>query len=272
MPELPEVENARQVLIKFGLPGRIFARIQVGWANCVKGGSVEDFVLGLPGRRIGEINRRGKYLLLSLDSEETLIIHLGMTGGLKVQPADQPADPLVRHTFTLDDGRELRFRDPRKFGHLRLTADLGSALPAFGPEPLSPAFTPEILAANLQSHNAPLKAMLLEQSIVAGLGNLYVDESLYLSGLHPLRPANSIDAAETARLHRSIVAALESATAQYTQARETEWPDPPSALPTWTIPRKDGAPCPQCQSPIAGIRIRGRGTFFCPGCQGETVQ
>lgn len=270
MPELPEVENARQVLIKFGLPGRAFAKVQVGWANNIKGSSVEDFVLALPGRRIAEINRRGKYLLLSIDADETLIIHLGMTGGLKVQPASEPADQMVRHTFGLDDGRELRFRDPRKFGHLRLTADLEQDLPAFGPEPLSPAFTPEILAANLQSHSAPLKAMLLEQSIVAGLGNLYVDESLYLSGLNPLRPANSLNESEIVNLHRSIVTALQSATDQYTQARETEWPDPPSALHTWTIPRKDGAPCPQCQNPISAIRIRGRGTFFCPLCQGET--
>ena len=270
MPELPEVENARQVLIKFGLPGRAFSSVTVGWANSVKSGSIEDFVLGLPDRQVQEVNRRGKYLLLPLDSGETLIIHLGMTGGLKVQPAHQPADPLVRHTFTLDDSRELRFRDPRKFGHLWLTADPSQALPPFGPEPLSPDFTPQTLAANLKSHNAPLKAMLLEQSIVAGLGNLYVDESLYLSGLHPLRPANSLTEPETARLQSSIVTALQSATAQYNQAREKEWPDPPSALHTWTIPRKDGEPCPQCQSPISGIRIRGRGTFFCPQCQVET--
>ena len=270
MPELPEVENARQVLIKFGLPGRVLASVQIGWANSVRGGSVEDFVLGIPGRRIAEINRRGKYLLLPLDdSGETLIIHLGMTGGLNVQPANQPADPMVRHAFTLDDGRELRFRDPRKFGHLWLTADPSQALPPFGPEPLSPNFTPQILAANLKSRNAPLKAMLLEQSLVAGLGNLYVDESLYLSGLHPLRPANSLDESETARLHRSIVTALQSATAQYNQSREKDWPDPPNALHTWTIPRKDGEPCPQCQNPISGIRIRGRGTFFCPQCQGN---
>lgn len=270
MPELPEVENARQVLIKFGLPGRAFSSVTVGWANSVRGGSIENFVLGLPGRSIVEINRRGKYLLLPLDSGETLIIHLGMTGGLKVQPAPQPADPMVRHTFTLDDGRELRFRDPRKFGHLWLTADPAQAFPPFGPEPLSPDFTPEILAANLKNRNAPLKAMLLEQSIVAGLGNLYVDESLYLSGIHPLRPANSLTESETACLHHSILTALQSATAQYNHSREKEWPDPPSALHTWTIPRKDGEPCPQCQSPISGIRIRGRGTFFCPQCQGET--
>ena len=270
MPELPEVENARRILIRAELPGRSFTSVRVGWGNSVRSPSVEDFVLGLHSRRVEEIDRQGKYLLLALDSGETLIIHLGMTGGLSIQPQTQAADPMVRHSFTLDDRRELRFRDPRKFGHLWLTPDAGQTLPDLGPEPMSPEFTTEALAAKLAGRNAPIKAMLLEQSIVAGLGNLYVDESLYGAGIHPLRPAHGLDNGEIVRLQGSIVGCLNAATAQYDRARDEEWPDPPSALHTWTIPRKDGESCPKCAAAIAGIRVRGRGTFFCPECQRES--
>ncbi len=267
MPELPEVENARRILIRAELPSRTFTGIQVGWANSVKSPTVEGLVLGLHSRRVEDISRRGKYLLLQLDSGETLIIHLGMTGGLSVRPISQAVDPMVRHTFALDDGRELRFRDPRKFGHLWLTANAERTLPDLGPEPLSPEFTAPVLAERLASRNAPVKAMLLEQSLVAGLGNLYVDESLYWAGIHPLRPAGGLNREEVARLQVSIAACLTAALTEYERARDKEWPDPPASLHTWTIPRKETAPCPRCAGSIVGIRVRGRGTFFCPACQ-----
>ena len=267
MPELPEVENARRILVRAGLPGRTITGVQVGWANSLKSPAMEDFVLGLHSQRIEAVNRRGKYLLLPLDSGETFIIHLGMTGGVNVWPASQPPDPMVRHTFALDDQRELRFRDPRKFGHLWLTASPEQTLPDLGPEPLSPQFTPETLAEKLAGRTAPVKALLLEQSVAAGLGNLYVDEALYQAGLNPHRPGSALTGAELARLRDCIVAVLQAAAAQYDRAREDEWPDPPSGLHTWTIPRKAGEPCPKCGGPITGARIRARGTFFCPTCQ-----
>ena len=175
MPELPEVENARRVLLRSELPGRSFTRIQVGWAPTVKLPSLEDFVLGLHSRRVLAVNRRGKYILLPLDSDETFIIHLGMTGGVSVQPSSRELDPM----------------DPRKFGHLWLAADLDEALPVLGPEPLSDDLTVDYLAARFRNRHAPVKALLLEQSVVAGLGNLYVDESLYLARVNPARPAGS---------------------------------------------------------------------------------
>jgi formamidopyrimidine-DNA glycosylase len=271
MPELPEVENARQILQRAELPGCVITRAQVGWAATVKRPDLEDFVLGLHSKRVLAVNRRGKYLLLPLDSGETFIIHLGMTGGLTVQPASSGVDPMVRHTFTLDDDRVLRFRDPRKFGHLWLTPDIQQALPELGPEPLSGDLTTDYLAAKLDGRNAPVKALLLEQSVVAGLGNLYVDESLFLAGLNPTRPAGSLTVAELARLRDCIVASLTTATALYDQARDEHWPDPPSALHTWTIPRKEGEPCPRCGAPIVAMRVRARGTFFCPSCQPSKV-
>lgn len=267
MPELPEVENARRVLERAELPGRTITEAQVGWAPTVRFPSLEDFVLGIIDRRVLEIQRKGKYILLPLDSGETFIIHLGMTGGVTVQSASRPLEPMVRHTFGLDDGRVLWFRDPRKFGHLWLTSDLDETLPPLGPEPLSPDFTVEAFASRLVARSAPIKALLLEQSIVAGLGNLYVDESLFHAGINPARESGSLSKSEVAILRDSIVKALNSAIAMYDNARHEQWPDPPSAMHTWTIPRKEGEPCPRCGASIAGLRIRGRGTFFCPSCQ-----
>ena len=233
----------------------------------MKAPSLEDFVLGLHSKQVLDINRRGKYILLPLNSDETFIIHLGMTGGVSVQPASRELDPMVRHTFALDDGRVLWFRDPRKFGHLWLTSDLDSTLPRLGVEPLSPYFDTFYVQVMLEKRSTPVKARLLEQSFAPGLGNLYVDESLYLSGIHPARPAGSLNSDEVARLRDAIVSALKSAIAIYDRARDESWPDPPSALHTWTIPRKEGEPCPRCGASIIAMRVRARGTYFCPSCQ-----
>ena len=267
MPELPEVENARRILARSQLPGRTVTGIQIGWSNSVKSPALEDFVLGLHSRRMEAVERRGKYILLPLDSGDTFIIHLGMTGGVSVQPLSRELDPMVRHTFALDDGRVLWFRDPRRFGHVWLSSDLANTLPALGPEPLSDEFSAEYLAGKFARRTAPVKALLLEQSVAAGLGNLYVDESLYYAGIHPSREAASLASGEISRLRDCIVRVLNAAIALYDEVREQLWPDPPSALHTWTIPRKNNEPCPRCGSPIAAIRVRARGTFFCPTCQ-----
>lgn len=175
---------------------------------------------------------------------------------------------MVRHSFPLDDDRELRFVDGRKFGKIWLVADESEVLPPLSPEPLDGGFTAEGLARSLEGRNAPIKALLLEQSVVAGMGNLYADESLYLSGINPARPASGLSGQEVERLHQSIIDALTAALAIYDRTRIESWPDPPRALTGWTIPRHVGAPCPNCGSPIAATRVRGRGTYYCTGCQG----
>ena len=272
MPELPEVENTRRYLEEIGLPGCTFAAVSIGWARSVRTPALEDFVLGIPHRQVLGIRRRGKYLLLPLtgngyEPEADLILHLGMTGGLRVHPQAQPAPPMVRHTFSLEDGRELRFIDPRRFGHLWLVPHWEDALPPFGPEPLDEGFTPQALAEILHARHAPIKALLLEQSVVAGLGNLYADEALYLSGIHPSRPADSLSGDEITRLREGIVAGLTTALRQYDQSRVEGWPDPPFGLSTWTIPRTVDDACPRCGAAMEGMRVRSRSTFFCPGCQ-----
>ena len=272
MPELPEVENTRRYLVQAGLAGRTFTGAHISWAKTVKKPSMEAFVSGLPGGTVQGVHRRGKYILIPLSrggsrAAPTLIIHLGMTGGLRVQRPSQPPHPMLRHTFSLDDGSELRFIDGRKFGKLWLVGDANEVLPVLGPEPLTDEFTLEGLVLNFRGRNAPVKALLLEQSIVAGMGNIYADESLLLAGIHPLRPASKLSTEDILKLKASIVVALTEAVHQYEQSRNEGWPDPPMALDAWSILRKDGEPCPRCSGPVSVIRVRGRGTFFCPRCQ-----
>ena len=273
MPELPEVENARRSLLQAGLPGRTFTGSQIGWAKTVQRIGVEDFVLGLHGQQVQDVARRGKYILVPLfkgddQNNQTLIIHLGMTGGLFVQPDAQAPHPMVRHIFQLDDGRQMRFVDGRKFGKLWLADNPANVLPSLGPEPLGDSFTTEALALGLGHRSAPVKALLLEQSIVPGMGNLYADESLFLAGINPMRPASSLTEQELSRLRDCIVAALTYGVAVYDEKRAASWPDPPRALTAWTIPRSPKQSCPRCGHPMEGTRVRGRGTYFCPSCQG----
>ena len=272
MPELPEVENTRRYLVQAGLPGRTITGADVGWAKTVQTPSLEDFVLGLTGGTVQEVNRRGKYLLIQLSDNRSqagpmLIVHLGMTGGLRIQPTSQPVHPMVRHTFFLDDNTELRFQDGRKFGKLWLTDEPEDVLPPLSPDPLGEEFTPKVLRERLNGRNAPVKALLLEQSIVSGMGNLYADEALFLAGISPLRPASKLSLDEVSRLKDAIVSALTTALEKYDQSRREQWPDPPLGLSTWSIPREKNGACPKCGGPISTVRVRARGTCFCPKCQ-----
>ena len=269
MPELPEVEGVRRTLVRAGLPGRTVTAARVGWTKTVKRPSAAEFVETLPGRTIESVERRGKYLVFPLSGQDggVFVVHLGMTGRLELQERSRSPDPLTRHAFLLDDERELRFVDSRKFGKMWLAADRSEVLPALSPEPLEADFTTELLAASLAGRNAPIKALLLEQSVAAGLGNLYTDESLYLAGIHPERPASRLSADEVARLRSAIISALTAAFGVYDRARDQHWPDPPVALTAWTHPRTTKAACPMCGAAMAMTRVRGRGTYFCPACQ-----
>ncbi len=271
MPELPEVENTRQYLLRSGLAGRRFGAPEITWAKTVRAPSVGEFIEGVAGRMVTDVQRRGKYLIAALDDDQFLVLHLGMTGSLRIHDAGQEPTAMLRHTFPLDDGREMRFIDSRKFGHLWLLADPADAMSRMGPEPLEDSFTAPVLAAALAGRKAPVKALLLEQSVIAGLGNLYADEALYLSGIHPERTANGLTDDELPRLHRAIVTALTRSVAAYAAARDAEWPDPPVALSPWTIPRSKSEPCPQCGGEVAMLRVRGRSSWHCPSCQPKAV-
>ena len=269
MPELPEVENTRRNLVRWGLPGSIITSATITWANTVKKPSAVELTDGLKGRAIQSIERRGKFLILPLSGKNpaNFIIHLGMTGRLLVQAKSREADPMTRHFFSLEDDRELRFVDGRKFGKLWLVDSTSEALPYMSPEPFDDDFTVETLVESFSGKKAPVKALLLEQGIACGLGNLYADESLFLAGIHPGRPATGLSVDEVARLRQSIIDALSAAYGVYDRAREQYWPDPPTALTTWSHPRDIKALCPNCETNMTAIRIRARGTYFCSKCQ-----
>ncbi len=269
MPELPEVENVRRSLLRAGLAGRTITHAAIGWTNSVKHPSATELAAALAGRAVEDVGRRAKYLLFHLAGRPaaTLIAHLGMTGDLVVQPVGRPPAPLTRHVFALDDGRELRFVDGRKFGKLWLTDDPAAVLPRLSPEPLDAEFSTEWLAAALSGRNAPVKAMLLEQSVAAGIGNLYADEALFLSGIRPERPASGLSGDEVARLRQGIIECITAGFAIYDRTRDHSWPEPPAPMTTWSHPRDTSTPCPNCGGQMRPTRIRARSTWYCPGCQ-----
>ncbi|MCX7854571.1 MAG: bifunctional DNA-formamidopyrimidine glycosylase/DNA-(apurinic or apyrimidinic site) lyase [Anaerolineae bacterium] len=271
MPELPEVETLAREL-REALIGRTIVGAEVCWPRTVAAPDPETFARRLTGRRIREIRRRGKWLLLGLDGEEWLLIHLRMSGRLAVEDADAPEDVHTRVVFRLDDGRRLRFSDPRKFGRMVLTACPEDWLGDLGPEPLDPGLTPERLAGMLWGRRVRLKPLLTDQRFLAGLGNIYADEVLWRAGLSPLRCADTLTSEEVARLHRAIREVLEGAIAR----RGTTLADQRYVLPDGrpgefaahlVVYGREGTPCPCCSAPIVRARIGGRSAHFCPQCQ-----
>jgi formamidopyrimidine-DNA glycosylase len=267
MPELPEVENTRQYLLRSGLVGRRFSAPDITWHKTVHMPSVGEFIEGVAGRYVTDLLRRGKYLIAPLDDDQFLVLHLGMTGSLRIHDAQREPPSMVRHTFPLDDGRQMRFIDPRKFGHLWLLPDPAAAMRKMGPEPLEVTFTVRVLTDALSNRRSPIKAVLLDQSVIAGMGNLYADEALFLSAIHPERLAQDLSDDESQALHAGIVQALSISVAAYAAARDAEWPDPPVALSPWSIPRSTNQPCPKCRGVVQMVRVRGRSSWHCPACQ-----
>ncbi len=271
MPELPEVETLAREL-RGALIGRRVVGVEVRWPRTVAGPDPETFARRLTGRRIREIGRRGKWLLLCLDEGDWLLVHLRMSGRLVVESADAPEDSHTRVVFHLDDGRRLRFSDPRKFGRMALVDDPGAVLGDLGPDPLDPALTPERLAGMLRGRRVRLKPLLTDQRFLAGLGNIYADEVLWEAGLHPLRCADTLTLEETARLHGAIRQVLEEAIA----CRGTTLPDrryvlpdgrPGEFAPHLAVYGREGQPCPRCGAPIIRTRVGGRSARYCPRCQ-----
>ena len=274
MPELPEVESVRRSLLRSELVGRTITNADIGWAKTVKQPSAEELATSVVGRTVVDVGRRAKYLLFLLSGPATgsgvaatLVAHLGMTGNLVVEHREDEPHSMTRHTFALDDGRELRFVDGRKFGKLWLTDDLEKILPPLGPEPLGSEFTTEWLSDAFAGRNAPVKALLLEQSIAAGVGNIYADEALFLSGIRPDRRASELSADEIVRLRQGIIDCINAGFAVYDRARDLRWPEPPEPMGTWSHPRDASTPCPNCGGEMSSTRIRARGTWFCVRCQ-----
>lgn len=270
MPELPEVEYvARQ--LRADLVGHTIVRASVGWSRSIQGMDATEFVGRMAGHEVRGIGRRGKYLLIYLDGDEVLVVHRRMSGNLIL--ADEDDEVLyVRVAFDLDDGRRLLYSDPRKFGRIALVAAEGleHSLPALGPEPLEPEFTPEALAARLAGRERPIKALLMDQSVVAGLGNIYADESLFRAGIHPLRAAGSLTRSEVAALHAGIQGALltgiEHGGTTFGRHRDA-YNEAGMNLEHLEVYRRTGLPCVHCGTAVQRIVVAQRGTHFCPQCQ-----
>jgi len=271
MPELPEVETVKNELEPYVI-GHGISDVTLFWEGMVRQPSVEEFRARLSGQGIAGLNRRGKYLIFSLTGGGVLIVHLKMTGSLLAKPATAEPEKYVRAILHLDNGVAIHFRDPRKFGVMWLVEDAGSVTGKLGPEPLETDFTPELLAERLGNRAAPIKALLVDQPFIAGIGNMYADEALFAAGIHPLRPGKSLSENEIERLHQAIQRILRAAIEDKGASVENYYrPDGGVGTAHFQFQvahRLSGDFCPvHADIPIERIVVRNRGSYFCPECQ-----
>ncbi len=270
MPELPEVETIKRDLVP-RLVGRTIKGIHFTWPKAVKETSPEAMEEGVVGRRVMDVGRRGKYLLIRLDNGKTLVIHLKMSGSLLLVEGEcELSDPYVRTVLYLDNGC-LAFRDLRKFGSLWLVEDEERFFRHLGPEPLEKEFTASVFEALLRRRGAPIKAVLLDQSVIAGVGNMYADEALFEARIHPLKKSSDLTPEEVRRLHRAIRKVLRKGIELGGASVSTyQRPDGSKGFSheQFQVAHRHGSPCPCCGATLEYLKIRSRGTTLCPRCQG----
>jgi formamidopyrimidine-DNA glycosylase len=274
MPELPEVETVRAGL-EPKLVGRRLERVEILDPRLTRPVDPAGVAAELEAERVAALDRRGKYLIVRFETGRVLLIHLRMTGQLLHANGDSlPAgDAHRRAVVRLDDGSDVIYRDVRRFGTWQLLEpdELDQYLAErLGREPLVRAFTSKRLAETLAGRRAPVKAVLLDQRRVAGVGNIYADEALWRAGIHPLRPAADLETDEVAALHRGIRAALRAGIArQGATLRNYRTPDgsPGAMQAEFRVYGRAGEACERCGTPVEKIRAAGRGTWYCPVCQ-----
>jgi formamidopyrimidine-DNA glycosylase len=275
MPELPEVETIRRQLAPY-LERRRLERLEVldaRWCEPAEPAALEDAVRG---RRIERVSRRGKYLILELEDDVYLVMHLRMTGNLRLVAAadDLPGRPHLRVRFELDSGERLLFVDVRRFGTGVVLLGPDSLEEYFevrlGVEPLSPDFTFEALREVARGRRAPVKAFLLTQERIAGVGNIYADEALFKARIHPLRPVGTLKRPQLAALRDAVVETLEEGIdargATIDDFRHSDGAEG-SFQDRFLVHTREGEPCPRCGTPIRKLRAAGRGTYVCERCQ-----
>jgi formamidopyrimidine-DNA glycosylase len=271
MPELPEVETIRRQLAPH-VEGRVVARLEVLDPRLTQPLAREAVVDAVQGRRIERLGRRGKYFILELEGDVFLLVHLRMTGNLLLDPA--PDTPYQRAVFTLDDGHVVRFCDPRRFGTAELA--LGpEALDAFfagrlGVEPLGEELSGPALKAMARNRRAPVKAFLLDQRHIAGVGNIYADEALHRAGIHPLRPAGRLTGAQCAALAEAVKVVLAAGIdAGGSTIDDFRHPDGVQGAfqNDFLVHLRRGEPCRTCGTTVVKLVAAGRGTYVCESCQ-----
>ncbi|MEA3336236.1 MAG: bifunctional DNA-formamidopyrimidine glycosylase/DNA-(apurinic or apyrimidinic site) lyase [Chloroflexota bacterium] len=274
MPELPEVENTVRDL-RPHLVGRRIEGAQVFWSRLLHDLSPEVFDAALRGRQIINTERRGKFLIFPLDDGSSLLLHLRMTGKLWVEDRQTPVDKHTHVLIDLDNGRQLRYQDVRKFGRFYLVQDRDVVLGKLGPEPLSDEFSPIDLLGMIQHRTTAIKALLLDQQVVAGIGNVYADEALFRAGIHPLRPGVTLTLTDCNRLYASVrqilAEAIREGGSTLGQSTLTNFRRPNGVQGRFQqrhqVYRLTGKPCPVCGATVQKIKVAQRSTHFCPACQ-----
>lgn len=270
MPELPEVETIATNL-RLGtndhpaLIGRTVQQAYLLWERTLDRPGPQEFVSRIRQQTVQAIGRRGKYLIFTLQPD-TLLIHLRMSGDLWVETPGSPFAAHHRLVLDFDRGLRLAFNDPRKFGRAWLVREPGEVLGELGPEPLDANFTPEELHRRLATRRRSLKPLLLDQTFLAGVGNIYADEALHLAGLHPLKLSDTIDRAQAERLWQSIRLVLQEGIRR--NGASIDWVYRGGDFQNYLrVYQRAGEPCPVCSTPIERIVVGQRGTHICPVCQ-----
>ncbi|MGD9235623.1 MAG: DNA-formamidopyrimidine glycosylase [Desulfobacterales bacterium] len=274
MPELPEVQTIVNDLNAAGLVGQTIEAARVFWARTIAQPSAKTFCNRIRGRRILAIRRRGKFIILDFQNNGHLLMHLRMSGRLHLVTAEQTRKKHEHVLLHLDGGQQLRFHDTRKFGRLYLTSNADPILGRLGPEPLSKGFTHQKLIQRLTTRKRMLKPLLLDQTFIAGLGNIYVDEALWESKIHPCRIAASLSETEIRALHRAIPRVLKRGLKNLGTSLGTGKTNFYSVAKhqgrnrdQLNVFRRTGQPCPRCGKAVERIIVGQRSTHICPTCQ-----
>ena len=272
MPELPEVEHAARSLGAQITGARIAGVKKLDWERMVETPDVPLFRELIAGREVQSVGRRAKWIVITLDAGLSLVLHLRMSGFITVRPPEDEADNHTHLVLELTDGRQIFFHDTRKFGRARLIdgAGLLALDTAHGVEPLSDEFTPERLATLLRTKKTKIKPLLLDQKVIAGIGNIYADEALWRAQIHPLRPSDTLNADEVVRLHAAVRAALEAGLrhgGSTLRDYRNSYGERGSNQDHFNAYDQQGKPCPRCTALIVKTVVAQRGTHLCPQCQ-----
>lgn len=273
MPELPEVETIKRV-IEPQIQGLTIENVTVKRPEVTAYPTADEFCSLLTGQTVSHMTRRGKFLVIQLNSNDCIILHLRMTGCLLLTPADYPEEKHTHVIFRLNNGKELRFSDTRRFGRLWLLkngeADTYSGIEKLGTEPLDKLLTAEYLKFLLGKRKKAVKECLLDQSVIAGIGNIYSDEILFTAGIYPARPANSLNMEEWERLAAAIperisyfIEVNKITPEEYLETKGQDYRN----TPFLQVYGQEGKPCPKCGEMLCRMVVGGRGSVYCPVCQ-----
>jgi formamidopyrimidine-DNA glycosylase len=269
VPELPEVEITINELRPFVI-GRKISLAEVFTERTIAQPIASEFSRQIAGQTIQAVARRGKFLVFELDGGWFWIVHLRMTGSMLLKPAGQNENKFLRVLVSLDNQTAINFRDPRRFGKMWLVKDIAEVVGKLGIEPLTVEFSSSVLTSILKRKGIPVKSLLLDQTLIAGIGNMYADEALYQARIHPQRPANSLRHSEIVRLHSAIQSVLHQGIENKGASTDSFYrPDGVrgAAHLQFKVAHRKGAQCPRCGGTIERIVVGQRGTFYCPKCQ-----